>query len=700
MENNDLPEDFNYKAYCRYNKDLEGLTEEEAIYHFKNYGKKEYRPYSILPPDFDFKVYLELNRDVDCSDEQTAIDHFIKYGFYEGRPYKKNESVELKKKKYLYNQKILEQFCKIYEVDSDKIDSDNKIKFRYLCYFYLDYIRQFNIPKLKQNLPYEAVLVEFRAFPHIEFILRNNILKLGEEWSITIICGNMNYNFVSNLAKKISPMIKIIKTDYNNVIPSEYSLYLTKKEFWTQLKGSKILIFQEDSIIFRNNIDKFLYYDYIGAPWPLDNNSNKSRVGNGGFSLRTKRIMEKIIDSIEMNETLLNTHTIEYMKRTNSFITPEDVYFSKNMEDLKIGRLAPFSIAKMFAQESIISENCLGGHNFWLCDSSWERKLAKNNVVQFRPRFDMEALEHRGGWKSILLELEKCHFYSDSSYIDFYDMMEPYFLWKNDFLAPNKWIGIIHCTPKTPSYLNELNIDNLFKNNNFLNSLKKCIFLFTLSPYLTNYLKKKINIDLELSIPIYTIFHPVETSNIPLFDINKYLENKNKYLIQIGQQLRKVTTIYNIDIPSHKKIWLTGCKDFKKMERLLDQESTYFNLNASELDSSVEMKYTKTYNEFDELLSKNIVIANFFDAAANNTILECIVRNTPIFVNKIEGVIDYLGEDYPLYFDSIEEIPSLLDSKKIKEAYLYLKKLDKKKFSIDSFIKSLFALVYKHFLIT
>ena len=93
-------------------------------------------------------------------------------------------------------------------------------------------------------------------------------------------------------------------------------------------------------------------------------------------------------------------------------------------------------------------------------------------------------------------------------------------------------------------------------------------------------------------------------------------------------------------------------------------------------------------------------MVNFYDAAANNTILECIVRNTPIIVNKIEGVVDYLGQDYPLYFESEDKIEDLLEESKIKEAYLYLKKLDKKKFSISNFTNQIFNIVNKEFLIT
>ena len=75
--------------------------------------------------------------------------------------------------------------------------------------------------------------------------------------------------------------------------------------------------------------------------------------------------------------------------------------------------------------------------------------------------------------------------------------------------------------------------------------------------------------------------------------------------------------------------------------------------NKSHLDKNVAIKYTNTFKEYDQLLEKNIVFIELIDASANNTILECIVRNTPIIVNKIEPVVEYLGDDYPLYFENL-----------------------------------------------
>lgn len=90
------------------------------------------------------------------------------------------------------------------------------------------------------------------------------------------------------------------------------------------------------------------------------------------------------------------------------------------------------------------------------------------------------------------------------------------------------------------------------------------------------------------------------------------------------------------------------------MSELLSSEINYLKIDKNTLNKNVKMYYTKTFEEYDELLTKNIVFIDLFDAASNNTIVECIIRNTPIIVNKVGGVSEYLGNNYPLYFDDIK----------------------------------------------
>ena len=132
------------------------------------------------------------------------------------------------------------------------------------------------------------------------------------------------------------------------------------------------------------------------------------------------------------------------------------------------------------------------------------------------------------------------------------------------------------------------------------------------------------------------------------------------------------------------------------MMEILFQELKYLNIDANTLDTSVKMYYTQTFEEYDELLTKNVIFIDFFDAAANNAIVECIIRGTPIIVNKVGGIEEYLGVNYPLYFNELDEIPELLCDEKIIEAYNYLVKMDKEPLKLSYFLSELNNAIYKY----
>jgi hypothetical protein len=590
---------------------------------------------------------------------------------------------------------MIDEFCKIYSTDKIKVFSNPKLEYRYFCYRYLDYIRSFNIPNIEKNKKFEAVIIEYRCFPHLEFVLRNAILKLGSEWSHTVICGNLNYDFIFDITSKISSNINIIKTPYDNLSQSSYSIFLASIEFWNYLIGEKILIYQEDSCIFKKNINDFLEWDYIGAPWPKTQNDNPNSVGNGGFSLRTKQCMIDVINKVSIQDTQFNNSTINYMKSCDMNIGPEDVYFSLNMINYNIGKVADWDSAFKFSSESFYNQDSLGGHNFWLNNNNWKNILYNNNVIQFKSSHNKDMYEHRGGWTSVLESFIASSFYNTNSKIDFFDMLERFFLWENNFVCNNKWAGIIHCTQLTPPYLKMVNIQLLFKNNNFIKSLDNCIFIISLSKYVSNYLNEEF-IKINKNIKIFTFKYPVDYNNIIEFNYDNYVNNNNKYLIQIGQQLRKISSIYLVNLPNnYSKLWLTGTKNFIKCKELLNKEIKYLNLNTYFINmDNVKMKYTETFEEYDILLSNNIVFIDLFDASANTAILECIIRNTPIIINKIPAVIEYLGDNYPLYFNNLDEVSKILENNDlILQAHEYLKSMNKSDLSIDYFKKQVFSCI-------
>jgi hypothetical protein len=73
-----------------------------------------------------------------------------------------------------------------------------------------------------------------------------------------------------------------------------------------------------------------------------------------------------------------------------------------------------------------------------------------------------------------------------------------------------------------------------------------------------------------------------------------------------------------------------------------------------------------------------------------------MVRNTPIVINKIPPVVELLGEKYPLYYENINEVKSMITYDKIQKTYKYLKSLNKKKLDINYFMND-FINVIKQF---
>jgi hypothetical protein len=279
------------------------------------------------------------------------------------------------KVKNIYDISILIKYYNDYGISKEELTKNNHYQFRYLCFKYIDFIRKIDLPKIKNNLDYEAILIEYRKFPHIEFLIRNTIFKLGSSWSYTVVCGTENYNYILEMCNRISFNIKVIKTEYENLNQSEYSKLLSSSKFWDLIFGKKVLIYQEDSIIFKTNVNDFIKYDFIGAPFPKRQNDTPNNVGNGGFSIRTTAVMKKVIQTQTIEETKFNTSTLAYMKNTGLTYPPEDVYFSKVIQENILGTVADWNTAYDFSTESVPNAESFGGHKFWLSNSNWKKMM-------------------------------------------------------------------------------------------------------------------------------------------------------------------------------------------------------------------------------------------------------------------------------------------------------------------------------------
>lgn len=530
----------------------------------------------------------------------------------------------------------------------------------------IEHVKNAEIREPEQKpLKKQAVLVCFESSPHIEFVIRNIIIKLGPLWYHTIVCGEQNHEFMQKMATAISSKISVIKLENCNNT-TEHNEFMKTREYWEMFSTDKLLHYTPTTSLFKKNIDEFMQYDYISA-------SSYHQMGTGSLSLRTRQTMIDILTNFE-----------------NIDDQSEDMFFSKLMAENAIGNLADKHASCMFSTEHVNNLESMGGHNYWAMNTVWKTRVFESIIIQYKPCHNADCLQFRGGWKSVLYRLKDLKFFEEKSKIHFFDILEQHFTPSKKMTYENKWAGIIHLTPNGPPYLNAENISLLFSNPYFLKSLDTCFALFTLSPYITKYMKGEFE-KIQKPINIITLKHPVVQDDIIPFSFEKFQNNSEKILIQIGQQYRKMTSIYHVSVPeNYSKMWLTGTKIFERLIQIMKLEQKHIKKIVSpEMRSTVKMYYTQTYEEYDEYLSKNIVFIDLFDAAANNTVLECIVRKTPIIVNKLPGVVDYLGEEYPLYFSKLEDVSSLLTEDKLFEAHEYLKKMDCVDIEIDYFLKKL-----------
>ena len=168
----------------------------------------------------------------------------------------------------------------------------------------------------------------------------------------------------------------------NTFSRTDYSIFCLK-HMYQYIETDHVLIVQPDGMAVNSQYwdDDFLNYDYIGPPYNINEtatnealveyfglkeykNVNKWIVGNGGFSLRTRKLMIHIIQNYQRNP------------KDN-----EDVYFSRIIQDHNLGIFPTMHEAYSFSSEGIVSANSFGGHCYFNYDVNSERRFVKDCVI-------------------------------------------------------------------------------------------------------------------------------------------------------------------------------------------------------------------------------------------------------------------------------------------------------------------------------
>lgn len=292
----------------------------------------------------------------------------------------------------------------------------------------------------------------------------------------------------------------------------------------------------------------------------------------------------------------------------------------------------------------------------------WPRPEPKIDIgIQWRPE------THHSGWPYALDALASLHMPGGVVLEGF---IEKKFAWGGDpgdlrndprpHIRP--WVGFWHNPPNVHESFNRVGHapGDILDSWLWRESAPHCLGLFTLSRYLKRWLEERV------SIPVCSLLHPTGRPSA-MFGARRYATNPRRKIVQVGWWLRRIESLYNLDVPSLEKVVLNP---FPQGSSRHSDEGW---ADYGRYRGVTQLAYLD-HHGYDLLLAENIVFLDLYDSSANNAIVECIARLTPILVNPLPAVVEYLGEGYPFYFTDLGEAAAKAQNMRlVVAAYQYLR---------------------------
>lgn len=259
---------------------------------------------------------------------------------------------------------------------------------------------------------------------------------------------------------------------------------------------------------------------------------------------------------------------------------------------------------------------------------------------------------HRDGWQYCVKAIEQTMNSEDGTL--FYPNHVVGMLSHRKLLS--EWTGFLHltrsCIEKLP-----------LRGSNWIRSLEKCKGVFLLSEYAAQAFREKVD------IPVDTVYYATPETSLK-FSFEDFLKTKD--LIFVGHWLREYSLFLALRTILNKSILKCPLTPIRQLK------------------NKIKIRERLENDEYDRMLQKSVIFLHMKDCSANTAVIECIARNTPVLINKLPAAVEYLGENYPFYFENDEEATEKAsDLDLIQQTSEYLATMDKSKINIKTFLSSI-----------
>lgn len=283
----------------------------------------------------------------------------------------------------------------------------------------------------------------------------------------------------------------------------------------------------------------------------------------------------------------------------------------------------------------------------------------KFNIIGFNDSFG----KHRFSNNKILEILAKNSVPDDN--LNFVWWIEKVFTdkkYKTDLekLKNKPWFGVAHVPLLTPNWAMyaQNDLSSIYFSEHWGEAKKYCKGIICLSEHMSEQFKA-----FEPDLNVISLKHPIGKPDHE-FNLNAFIDSP--CLVLVGTWLRDYKWFCESEFGIPKKILMTHyAQDY-----LTNRYSKYYPDIIDKLNT-LEVLDRLCNEQYDLLISSSLIFLGMHETSANNALCECIAMNVPFVANKHPALVEYVGEDYPLFAKPGKSFNITISM--VRDAHLYLK---------------------------